>query len=71
MNKEMKNLREQLDHSSRQKDALIVQLQQTLMLITQQQYSKMLNIRPKGEGETTVALAVVDAGNAGTSQFHT
>ena len=67
MNKEMKDLREQLDHSSRQKDSLIVQLQQTLMLITQQQYSKMLNIRPKDEDGETVVVAVNDAENSGTA----
>ena len=65
MNKEMKDLREQLDHSSRQKDSLIVQLQQTLMLITQQQYSKMLNIRPKDEDGETVVVAVNDADSSG------
>ena len=48
----MKDLRAQLDHSARQKDSLIVQLQQTLMLITQQQYSKMLNIRPSSAAGT-------------------
>ena len=56
MSKEIKVLHEQLDHSSRQKDSLIVQLQQALMLLTQQQYSKILNIRTAtGEEDEDVA----------------
>ena len=42
MRGEMTQLRSELNQSSRQKDALIVQLQQTLVLLTQQQYQRML-----------------------------
>ena len=42
MRDELRDLRNELNQSTRQKDALIVQLQQTLVLLTQQQYQRML-----------------------------
>ncbi|XP_065644456.1 uncharacterized protein LOC100197387 isoform X4 [Hydra vulgaris] len=42
MREELRDLRNELNQSTRQKDALIVQLQQTLVLLTQQQYQRML-----------------------------
>ncbi|XP_057301601.1 uncharacterized protein LOC130636036 isoform X4 [Hydractinia symbiolongicarpus] len=39
---DINSLKEELAQSSRQKDSLIIQLQQTLVLLTQQQYQRML-----------------------------
>jgi len=60
MSNEIKTLREALEHSSRQKDSLIVQLQQTLVLLTQQHYQKMM--KPTTTDTTpTVTASVTEA----------
>lgn len=42
MTEEIKSLRQELNQATHQRDTLIIQLQQTLMLLSQQQYQKIL-----------------------------
>lgn len=59
----MTNLREELAQSSRQKDSLIVQLQQTLVLLTQQHYSKLFKSE-EGAGAEEVVDVTIDQNGA-------
>ena len=62
MGKELKGLREELEHSTRQKDQLIVQLQQTLVLLTQQHYQKIL--KPDISPETSTNTETIETEEA-------